>query len=58
LPGVRQAVGMGGVLAVACFLSYALITQILSLAYFVSHEDGLLGGMWAVVATVFVCRLS
>jgi uncharacterized membrane protein YccC len=58
LPSVSQAVAMGGALAVACFISYVLITHLLTQAYFVSQDDGLLGGMWAVVATVFVYRLS
>ena len=51
-----QAVAVGGALAIACLVSYALITH-LSQAYFISQDDGLLGGMWAVVATVFVYRL-
>jgi uncharacterized membrane protein YgaE (UPF0421/DUF939 family) len=58
LSRVSQAVGMGGTLAISCLISYALITQILTRAYFVSRDDELLGGMWAVVATVFVYRLS
>ena len=49
---------MGGALAISCLISYALITRILTRAYFVSRDDELLGGMWAVVATVFVYRLS
>jgi uncharacterized membrane protein YgaE (UPF0421/DUF939 family) len=49
---------MGGVMAIACFISYALITHLLTQAYFVSQDDGLLGGTWAVVATVFVYRLG
>ena len=52
-----QAVAVGGALAIACLVSYALITHLLSQAYFISQDDGLLGGMWAVVATVFVYRL-
>jgi uncharacterized membrane protein YgaE (UPF0421/DUF939 family) len=58
LPSIGQAVAMGGALAIACLISYALIARLLSQAYFVSHDDGLLGGMWAVAATVFVYRLS
>jgi uncharacterized membrane protein YgaE (UPF0421/DUF939 family) len=58
LPSISQAVAMGGTLAIACLISYALITHLLTQAYFVSQDDGLLGGMWAVVATVFVYRLS
>jgi uncharacterized membrane protein YccC len=55
---IRQAVCMGGVLAIACFISYGVITRILTRAYFVSRDDDLLGGMWAVAATVFVYRES
>src|SRR5271170_4382948 len=53
-----HAVGQGVGLAAASLISYALITQILTRAYSVSREDDLLGGMWAVVATVFVYRES
>jgi uncharacterized membrane protein YccC len=42
----------------ACLISYAFVTRLLTRAYFVSRDDGLLGGMWAVVATVFVYCLS
>jgi uncharacterized membrane protein YccC len=51
-----QAVGTGCVLAISCFISYAVITHILSRAYFLSRGDDLLGGMWAVAATIFVYR--
>ena len=53
-----RAVGQGVELAVACLITYALITQILIRVYSVSREDDLLGGMWAVVATIFVYRES
>lgn len=55
---IGQVLGMGCVLAISCFVSYALITRILTRAYFVSRDDDLLGGMWAVAATVFVYRQS
>ncbi len=57
LARIGKAVAVGGALAIACLVSYALITHLLSQVYFVSQDDGLLGGMWAVVATVFVYRL-
>lgn len=38
--------------------SYWLITHILVDTYSVSRDDDLLGGMWSVVATVFVYRVS
>src|SRR6202522_4529934 len=53
-----RTVAQGVELAVACLISYALITQLLARAYSVSREDDLLGGMWAVIATVFVYRES
>jgi uncharacterized membrane protein YccC len=46
------AVDMG----IAYALSYAIITQLL--VRFVDEPNELLGGMWAVVATVFVFRES
>ena len=39
-------------------ISYWLITQMLARAVSVSRDDHLLGGMWAVVATIFVYRYS
>ena len=53
---VGHAVGSAAILAVACLLSYWLITTVLTHAYSVSRDDDLLGGMWAVVATIFVYR--
>ena len=44
------------VMAVACAISYAVITQLLG--HFVDEHNRMLGGMWAVVATVFVFRES
>jgi uncharacterized membrane protein YgaE (UPF0421/DUF939 family) len=58
LSRISHAFGIGAALAISCLISYGLITQIISRAYFVSRDDELLGGMWAVVATVFVYRLS
>jgi uncharacterized membrane protein YccC len=53
---VGQAVSHGVVLAICCFISYTIITDIL--ARLVPRDDELLGGMWAVVATIFVFRYS
>lgn len=47
-----------GVLAIACLVSYWLTTSTLSHVYSLSRDDDLLGGMWAVIATVFVLRHS
>jgi uncharacterized membrane protein YccC len=55
---ISNAVGQGAALAIACLVSYTLITRILCSAYFISRDDDLLGGMWAVAATVFVYRES
>lgn len=45
------------ILSVLCVVSYSLITRILAVHMFsVSRDDALLGGMWAVIATVFVYR--
>lgn len=49
-----EAVWHGVILALSCLASYWLITSILGQAHFVSRDDDLLGGMWAVVATLFV----
>jgi uncharacterized membrane protein YccC len=48
----------GVALSVLCLISYWLITHILTHVVSVSQDDNLLGGMWAVVATVFVYRYS
>jgi uncharacterized membrane protein YccC len=43
-------------ITIACGISYAIITQVL--VRFVDRRDELLGGMWAVVSTIFVFRES
>ena len=43
-------------MAIACGISYAIITRVL--VRFVDRPDDFLGGMWAVVATIFVFRDS
>ena len=57
-PEVREAVQESVVLGVACLITYLLATDILSHVYFLSHDDEVLGGLWAVIATVFVLRGS
>src|ERR1700682_2170072 len=49
---VVYALNMG----IACLITYWIITHILS--RFVDESSDFLGGMWAVVATVFVFRES
>ncbi len=46
----------GGMTFALCGLSYWLITHLLAQVFSVSRDDDLLGGMWAVVANVFVFR--
>ena len=53
-----KSVSHGVVLGVCCFLSYKIITDLLAFSRFVPRDDELLGGMWAVVATIFVFRYS
>jgi len=55
---VRAAAAGSVLLAVACLISYWLTTRVLSLVYSVSKDDDALGGMWAVIATVFLFRDS
>jgi uncharacterized membrane protein YccC len=45
-------------LAIASAASFWIITHILARGFSISRDDDLLGGMWAVVATLFVCRYS
>jgi uncharacterized membrane protein YccC len=46
------------VLAIACMITYWLTTSLLTRVYSISRADDLLGGLWAVIATIFVCRDS
>jgi uncharacterized membrane protein YccC len=55
---VWTAVADSLLLAVASLVSYWLTTSILSDIHSMSEADDLLGGMWAVIATIFVVRLS
>jgi hypothetical protein len=57
-PQTGKAVVRGAILAISCAISYWLITHILANTYSISRDDDLLGGMWAVVATIFVYRNS
>ena len=45
-------------LAIACLVTFLIVTRVLSHLYFVSVDDEHLGGMWAVIATIFVIRSS
>jgi uncharacterized membrane protein YccC len=55
---IFYAVIHGVVLSLLCATSYWLITRLLVQVFSVSRDDDLLGGMWAVAATVFVYRYS
>jgi hypothetical protein len=57
-PQTGEIVIGAAVLAISCVISYWLITHILANTYSISRDDDLLGGMWAVAATIFVCRYS
>lgn len=51
-----RTVYYGVLLSALCMISYLLITHLLPHVFSVSRDDNLLGGMWAVVATIFVYR--
>ena len=51
---LAHSVGVG----ISCLVSYWLITYVLSHVHSVSRADDQLGGMWAVIATVFVYRIT
>lgn len=57
-PEVRNGVVECVALAVACLITYWLCTSLLARVHSVSRDDDLLGGMWAVLATIFVLRDS
>jgi uncharacterized membrane protein YccC len=44
------------ILAISSVISFWLVTHFLVSVYSISRDDDLLGGMWAVVATIFVHR--
>jgi hypothetical protein len=51
--GVRAGAVHSVALAAACYVSYWLTTYALSQLHSLSAADNKLGGLWAVVATVF-----
>lgn len=53
---IEQAISYGVLLAACCLFSYKIITNLLIVSGFVPRDDELLGGMWAVIATIFVLR--
>jgi uncharacterized membrane protein YccC len=57
-PKIRVALLHSVALVVACLVTYELTTQVLARVHSISASDDLLGGMWAVIATVFVYRIG
>ena len=55
---IVRAVGDSLMLGASCLISFLLITHTLGRTYLLSRDDELLGGMWAVAATIFVYRGS
>ena len=55
---IRDAAVDCGVLAAACLITYWLATRMLAHVYLLSRDDELVGGVWAVIATIFVLRDS
>jgi uncharacterized membrane protein YgaE (UPF0421/DUF939 family) len=53
---ISTAVRHSLAVAIASAISYLLTTHVLSRVHSLSPADDLLGGMWAVIATVFVYR--
>ena len=56
LSNMSWAITHSILLALCCFFSYKIITGVLGFSRFVPRDDELLGGMWAVIATIFVFR--
>jgi uncharacterized membrane protein YccC len=57
-PSTGAAIGYSVALATASYVSYWLAVHVLSRVHSISHVDDLVGGMWAVIATVFVYHAS
>jgi fumarase hydratase-like protein len=53
---LSAAAGHATALAIACLTSYWLATDILSKVHSLSRSDELVGGLWCVIATIFVYR--
>jgi len=52
----RTAVLDSAILAIACLITFMLVTDLLPRVYHLSRADDLIGGLWAVIAAVFVFR--
>ena len=53
-PQIQKVIIHSSLLTLACWVSYLLMTNILYPVKFLPEDDKLLGGMWSVVATVYV----
>lgn len=53
---LRTAVLDSVILAVACAVTYLLVARVAIHIYTRSRADDLIGALWAVLATIFVCR--
>jgi uncharacterized membrane protein YccC len=53
---VAAAAGHSAGLATASLIAYLLVTQVLAPIHSLSNASDMLGGMWAVIATLFVYR--
>lgn len=57
-PRAASIVSDAAILSLGSLASYLLVTNVLTHLYFISKSDAVLGGMWAVIATIFVNRTS
>ena len=55
---VATAIFDSTMLAVACLATYSFVTVVRRDVYSVSRADDFIGGLWAVIATIFVLRTS
>jgi uncharacterized membrane protein YccC len=55
---VRTGIGYSIALTIASYVSCWLAVHVLSRFHSISHVDDVIGGMWAVIAAVFVYRTS
>jgi uncharacterized membrane protein YccC len=53
---VREALTHGVALGLSSLIAYALVTTVLAHLHSVSRADDMIGGVWAVIATLFVYR--
>jgi uncharacterized membrane protein YccC len=53
---LRAAILDSVILAAACAVTYLLGTHVITHIYSRSRADDLIGALWAVLATIFVCR--